>query len=66
MSKTFAQVENGIVVNVVVADDAWVQAQGGEWVEYTAESPAAIGWAVVNGVVQIPPPPVEPELTEGE
>lgn len=62
MSKTFAKVENGIVVNVVVADDAWVQAQGGEWIEYTVESPAAIGWAVVNGVVQIPPPPVEPEL----
>ena len=64
MSKTFAQVENGVIVNVVVADDAWIQAQGGEWIQYTPESPAGIGWAVVNGVVQIPPPP--PELPEGE
>ena len=66
MSKSFAQVQNGVVVNVVVADDAWVQAQGGEWIEYTPEAPAAIGWAVLNGVVQVPPPPPEPELTEGE
>jgi hypothetical protein len=63
MSKSFAQVADGVVVNVVVADDAWVAAQGGEWIEYTPENPAAIGWEVVDGVVVVPP---APELPEGE
>jgi hypothetical protein len=62
MSKTFAKVENNIVVNVVVADDSWIAQQGGEWIEYTPESPAGIGWEVKNGVVIVPPPPPEPEL----
>jgi hypothetical protein len=57
MSKTFAQIENGVVVNVVVADDSWIAAQGGEWIEYTPENPAGIGWEVINGVVIIPPAP---------
>lgn len=60
MPKSFAQVENGYVVNVVVADNEWIAAQPGEWIEYDAEHPAAIGWEVVNGQVIAPPPPPEP------
>jgi hypothetical protein len=68
--RTVARVEpdttNGVVVNVSVKSADWVNDDPTHLIEYTAESPAAIGWAVVDGVVQIPPPPPEPELTEGE
>ena len=68
--RTVAHVEpnvtNGVVVNVSVKSADWVNDDPQHLIEYTDESPAAIGWAVVNGVVQVPPPPPEPELTEGE
>ena len=68
--RTVAHVEpnvtNGVVVNVSVKSADWVNDDPTHLIEYTPESPAAIGWAVVNGVVQVPPPPPEPELTEGE
>jgi hypothetical protein len=53
----YAQVENDVVVNVVVADAAWIAEQPGEWIEYDAEHPCAIGWDVENGVCIVPPPP---------
>ena len=56
----FAQIENEIVVNVVVADAAWIAEQPGEWIEYTNENPCAIGWDVENGHCVIPPQPPEP------
>jgi hypothetical protein len=56
---TYAQVENDIVVNVVVADAEWIALQPGEWIEYTTENPCAIGWDVENGQCVIPPLPPE-------
>ena len=41
---TYAQVVDGIVVNVVVADPDWISQQPGEWHLYDDERPAAIGW----------------------
>lgn len=54
---TYAQVENNIVVNTVVADAAWIAEQPGEWIEFDAEHPCSIGWDVENGVCVVPPPP---------
>lgn len=57
----YAQIENSIVINVVVADAAWIAEQPGEWLEYDDQHPCAIGWNVENGVCVIPPapPPIE-------
>lgn len=63
---TYAQVENNIVVNVVVADAEWIALQSGEWIEYTDANPCAIGWDVENGVCIVPPTPAPIELPEGE
>lgn len=63
---SYAQVENNVVVNVVVADADWVALQSGEWIEYTAENPCGIGWDVENGVCIVPPAPEPIELPEGE
>ena len=62
----YAQVSNGIVVNVVVANAEWIAEQPGQWIEYDDEHPAAIGWEVKNGVVIVPPPPPEPRLTDDD
>ena len=65
--RTVAHVEpnvtNGVIVNVSVKSAGWVNDDPTHLIEYTEANPAAIGWAVVNGVVQIPP---APELPEGE
>ena len=53
---TYAQVENDIVINVVVADSEWIAEQSGEWIEYTQENPCGIGWTVTDGVCDVPPP----------
>lgn len=53
----YAQVENNVVVNVVVADAEWIAQQPGEWIEYDEAHPCAIGWDVQNGVCVVPPPP---------
>lgn len=57
---TYAQVENNIVVNTVVADAAWIAEQPGEWIEFDAEHPCSIGWDVENGQCVVPPPPPRP------
>lgn len=57
---TYAQVENNIVVNVVVATAEWIALQPGTWILYDDANPCAIGWTVTNGVCDIPPPPPEP------
>ena len=62
MSKLFAQVQNGVVVNVVTANADWAGLSDGVWIEYTDEQPAAIGWAVVDGVAVQPPAPELPSL----
>lgn len=51
MSTTYAIIENGTVVNVVVAD-ADVAAQNG-WV--LLEGSEGIGWSYANGVFTAPP-----------
>ena len=43
--KTFAVIENGIVVNVIVGvEDEVVAANPTLYVEYTTDKPAGIGW----------------------
>ena len=59
---TYAQVQNNVVVNVVVADAAWIAEQPGEWIEYDDAHPCAIGWDVENGVCVIPPTPPWPPV----
>jgi hypothetical protein len=53
-------VTNGVVVNVEVVPSDWVNNDPEHLIEYTPENPAAIGWAVIDGVVQVPPPPLPP------
>ena len=50
-------VTNGIVVNVEVVPNNWVNNDPTHLLEYTANEPAAIGWQVVNGTVIAPPIP---------
>jgi hypothetical protein len=60
---TYAQVENNIVVNTVVADAEWIAQQPGTWILYDETNPCGIGWSVENGVCVIPTPipdPVDP------
>jgi hypothetical protein len=52
-------ITKGVVVNVEVVAPDWVNNDPAHLIEYTPENPAAIGWAVINGVVQVPPPPPE-------
>ncbi len=54
-------VTNGTVVNVEVVAPDWTNTDPEHFLEYTPEHPAAIGWAVVNGVVIVPPPPPPPK-----
>ena len=53
-------VTDGIVVNVEVVPTDWTNTDPEHLIEYTPEQPAAIGWQVIDGVVQVPPPPPEP------
>lgn len=53
----YAEVQNNVVINVVVADAEWIAQQPGEWIEYDDAHPCAIGWDVENGVCVVPPPP---------
>jgi hypothetical protein len=50
----------GGVVNVEVVAPDWVNNDPAHYIEYDAEHPAAIGWEVIDGVVQVPPAP-EPD-----
>jgi hypothetical protein len=52
---------NGVVVNVEVVAPDWVNDDPAHLIEYTTEHPAAIGWAVIDGVVQRPPDPPHPD-----
>jgi hypothetical protein len=54
-------VTNGVIVNVEVVAAEWVNDDPTHLIEYTPENPAAIGWEVIDGVVQVPPPPPEPD-----
>ena len=50
-------ITNGVVVNCEVVPSDWTNNDPTHYIEYDAEHPAAIGWQVINGVVQVPPPP---------
>jgi hypothetical protein len=54
--KNYAVIEDGIVVNVVIADDEWVAEQTTELVEYSDENPAFIGGDYVDGLFYRPQP----------
>jgi len=49
-------VTNGVVVNVEVVAPDWVNDDAAHYIEYDAQNPAAIGWQVIDGVVQVPQP----------
>jgi hypothetical protein len=59
-------VTNGVVVNVEVVPTDWVNDDPQHLIEYTEKNPAAIGWAVVDGVVIVPPPPPDPTPPEAQ
>lgn len=44
--KNFGQIVDGVCVNVVVADDAWIALQDGVWIESTETNVAWIGATV--------------------
>ena len=48
---------DGVVTNVLVVASDWVNDDPEHLIEYTADSPAAIGWEVKDGVIIQPPPP---------
>ena len=55
----YAQInESGIVENIVVADEAWIAIQPGNWVKYLDENPAYIGgsYNYENNVFIVPQP----------
>jgi hypothetical protein len=53
-----------VVVNCEVVAPDWVNDDPAHLIEYTPENPAAIGWAVIDGVVIVPPPPPVPPPPE--
>ena len=56
--KTFAEIQNGLIVNVSVWD--LETPQGDQFVEITDIENVGIGWSCVNGEF-IEPPQTEPE-----
>lgn len=62
VARVSPNVTNGVVVNCEVVPTDWVNNDPTHLIEYTPEHPAAIGWAVVDGVVIVPPPPPEPDV----
>lgn len=54
--KNYAVIENNIVINIVVADEEWANAQTATLVEYTDENPAIIGGDYVDGFFYSPKP----------
>ena len=65
--KTFAVIENGIVVNVIVGVEPEVVAANPTlYVEYTVEKPAGIGWSYDGKkfIDPTPPPVVENVISE--
>ena len=54
----YAQVQNGKVVNIVLADESWVSAQESpeEWIPYTLTKPAIMYGDYINGMFYPPQP----------
>ena len=56
MIKQYALVENGIVINTIVADANFISQQSGQWIEYTELRPAYVGGQFIDGVLIAPKP----------
>lgn len=58
--KNFAVIENGVVINVIVADslDVAEAVTEKQCVEYTTENPAGIGWTYDGTTFVAPEQPV--------
>lgn len=56
MIKQYALVENGIVINTIVADANFISTLTGQWIEYNDSRPAYIGTELVDGVLVAPQP----------
>jgi hypothetical protein len=54
--KNYAVIENDIVINIVVADEEWANAQTATLVEYTEENSAWMGGDYVGGFFYPPKP----------
>lgn len=54
--KNYAVIDDGLVVNVVLADEEWASSQELDVVEYTEENPAFIGGDYVDGFFYRPKP----------
>ena len=56
--KTFARMNGNIVLNVEIADNAWIASQPDPsiFVEYTDANPAHVGGDYVNGYFYAPQP----------
>lgn len=61
IARVAPNVTNGVVINVEVVPPNWVNNDPEHLIEYTQDHPAAIGWAVVDGVVIVPPPLPPPD-----
>lgn len=78
MTHQYAQIVDETVVNIVLADDAWIELRGEEWIKCGTEQLLGIGWKNIDGVfvapegipllmvsldeVLLPPPPPPPEI----
>jgi hypothetical protein len=56
LMKQYALIENNIVINTLVADESFISAQSGEWIEYDDSRPAYIGTELVGGFLVSPQP----------
>jgi hypothetical protein len=54
----------GVIINIEVVAADWVNNDPTHYLEYDAQHPAAIGWEVIDGVVQVPPPPATPPFPQ--
>ena len=63
----FCKVENGIVTNIIKADQSFIDTLSGMYIQ---DDNAKIGWELVNGVLidpsPTPPPPTIEELIESK
>lgn len=64
----YAQIQNGTVVNIVLADEEWTATQPGEWVPYTDDNPACIGYGYdeTTGVFEQPQPEPTPKQADSQ
>jgi hypothetical protein len=51
----YGQIVDGVCVNVIVAEPAWIESQSGEWIQSTDTNVAWIGAKVTEGVFELTP-----------